>query len=227
MKPLKTSIALPCTTRLIDFQPGECGFHSECWTCGAEARVTCGRCKILRYCSPECRQARCPAELPTDTSNRASCSTLCDCLRTARLVVGGRVPPAVTSKTVVGFDGHPQPLSKSRMPETWRKKNLSCKSVPYTSVRAALKDALPHLGAFSYQWLETHLMVCHPLAPPASDASIYKTSPYSTASRLLRTHRFTLLEQHFAMIRPFQDYTTETLPSFGNNCPRQSTACVT
>ena len=83
-------VEVPAPVRLPELQLGALPFLGICKRCHRPAQLSCGYCKVWRYCSESCRAAGCGAvALNSEASSHAAS---CSAARTARLAAAGRVP---------------------------------------------------------------------------------------------------------------------------------------
>lgn len=157
MKALSVHVDLPSTSRLADRRSGYFAFFDLCWLCGAPARVTCGACKTLRYCSTTCRQQGCSTG---DTSDART--PLCAALRTSRLAVSGRLAADQQLDSVLipssGRRKHATPFYKS-LPSSLQQQLFDSKVLKLKDVCQLLKDVHRSHGGFESGWLALHFQV--------------------------------------------------------------------
>ena len=73
-----------CTSRDAELEPAGMGSgpHAYCWECGSVSQklLTCGRCKVARYCSKVCQKAAWKAEW-TGVGHKETCRNFLENLR--------------------------------------------------------------------------------------------------------------------------------------------------
>jgi hypothetical protein len=154
-----------------------------CRVCAAPATITCGCCKVWRYCSAQCRKVGCPSDSHDDTtrnannkpatpSKRSQSLSICQATRKARLVLEGRLqrvhgrPPYASRIQIPAgkrkASCHIGPIL-ARLPDTSPYKTHKNRELTYVDIHRFIDDTLASLPMNSRQIarfrLRLHFMV--------------------------------------------------------------------